>query len=235
MNRRVGHPLHRMGFGFTAMTELSSSKFCERVRDALCGLASYSLAVDDYIAGRSTRKTLEVLVQERNLVQYNFMCLFPDENDTDIGTSEGIVSACQWAGMIYSALCVMPMRAAAFSNLVRKLRRLFVANDFSEEWKVAPKLMTWIIVMVAIAAIGTPERAWAVMMLDRCLRRLAIHSWDGLQKLLSDFLWLPITNEFDGMDLWDEVEQLNPFSSGHVVEEQWETDMSDRLSVVSMD
>ncbi|KAI9881818.1 MAG: hypothetical protein M1823_006471, partial [Watsoniomyces obsoletus] len=64
-----------------------------------------------------------MLAQERNFVQHNFMCLFPGEDEVEESTvvDEGLVDVCQSAGMIYSALCVMPIRAAPFAVLVRRI------------------------------------------------------------------------------------------------------------------
>ena len=211
-----------MGFGFAVMNRLDFSQRCERVRVGLDGLAMYSLGVDDYIAGRSVRKSLEILAQERNFVQHNFMCLFPGEDEAKESTvdHEGLVDVCQSAGMIYSALCVMPLRAAPFAELVRRIRSAFDEQDFRREWDDAPRLMVWILVMIAIAAIGMPDRLWATAKLDRCLRHLRIDTWDDLQSLLSDFLWLPITNEIDGLNLWDELETSNPLASTSDLEHQ---------------
>jgi hypothetical protein len=90
---------------------------------------------------------------------------------------------------------------------------LFRDLDFASFWDKAPELLIWMLFMFAIAAVGKPERAWAVAILDRCSRRMRIYNWDSMQALLSEFLWLPITNDFDGMEVWDEIEQSNPFGS----------------------
>ena len=79
---------------------------------------------------------------------------------------------------------------------------------FVSQWEGTPELLTWVAVMWAIASVGMPERALATIVLLRCVRKLHIDTWEQLQALLSTFLWYPDTNDIDGIEIWDELEQM---------------------------
>lgn len=207
-SRRIDHPLRRMGLGFCTMIRLSSTEFCSQTRTALDFLALYSLSIDDYVSGRLMQKSLERLAEERNFVQHRILRLCPEDGEADGVVGDGIAHACHRAGLIYSYCSLFPMSAAPFALLVRQLRAQFKNAGFFDEWKEVPELLTWVAVMYGIAAVGMPERALATTLLRRCVERLMIDSWEQLKELLLRFLWFPSTNDIDGMELWDEIEQM---------------------------
>lgn len=178
---------------------------------ALHRLSLYSIAVDDYIAGRSTAQSLALLGEERNFVQHGIMSLTPVLNEP-CSAGDELLDICQLAAVIFSLLCVFPYPAAKFELLVNRIRGIMSGYTFAKEWSEAPDLMLWITYMTAVASVNSEPRIWFIKILDRCLRKLKIDSWDTLKKdVLLEFLWLPVTNDADGSDLWDEIEASNPF------------------------
>lgn len=212
INHRIDHPLREMGSGFDVLLTLDDSQRCTMLRSGLRRMALYSLGVDDYIAGRPARKSLHILAEERLYVQHTFLSMLWMQSGMAASNQAPIITVCHLAGVIYSLQCVFPLPTAPFELVVRQLTEQFAAHDFAHEWTQAPQLMIWIIVMLGIAAVDMPEQSWAVAVLDRCVRRLNVASWDDLKILLLKYLWLPITNDPDGMDLWDEIARSNPLS-----------------------
>lgn len=212
-NRRTDHPLRQMGSGFDVLPGLDNfSNSAKILQNDLRQLAQYSLGVDDYIAGRAARKSPHLLAEERLYAQHMFLSLLSSQSDKTESSLAPVLALCRLAGIVYSYLCVFPLPAAPFELAVDQLAAQLEANDFRDEWALAPHLMIWIVFMFGIAAMGMPEQARAVAILDRCVRRLHIASWEELKGLLLTFLWLPITNDADGIDLWDKIEESNPLS-----------------------
>lgn len=173
-------------------------------------LALFCLGVDDYISGRQIRKSLDVLAQERIFVQHSLLMKFdqtPSRIDGDI------VTLCHLVAVAFSLLCIVPIPSAPFHRIVKDIRAQFTVNDFGREWLEAPQLMTWIVCVTAVVAVGMArERDWAIGVLERCLHRLRIQSWPELKELLLGFLWLPVTNDFDGMQLFAAIGKSNPIA-----------------------
>lgn len=206
---------------------------------ALHRLSLYTLAVDDYIVARSVAQSLAILGEERSLVMHGVMSLAPPKPDETgcLEVNDNLLVLCHLAALIFCVLCVLPLPAAPFDVLMQRVRSILMQHDFTREWSEAPKLMLWISFMAAIvapqrhrdaiphlshptpasvSATGSGERCYLIMIIDRCLRRLKIDSFENLKEsVLLEFLWLPVTNDADGMDLWDEIEASNPFARGN--------------------
>ena len=218
-NRRVDHPLRRLGIGFCVLLRLNCGDFYRQVHRSLDLLALYSIGVDDYISQRPMRKAQNVLTDERNFVHHTLLSLCPEEGETDNRPENAVGCACHRAGLIYSFCCVFPITAAPFATLARQLQLQFQVTGFISQWDAAPELLTWTMMMWAIAAVGMPERELATSLLLRCVRRLQIDTWEQLQSLLSKLLWFPDTNEIDGVEIWDELEQMGLLRNSHYIEE----------------
>lgn len=212
-NRRPDHPLCQMGTDFSALKNLDSSFYTDTLQLSLENLALYSLGVDDYITGRSARASLAILADQRSYVHYALLCLIPAEDYGNRLPHSPIATICHLAGLVYSFLCCFPMPAAPFGKLVKSIEHQLKAYNWTEEWDKAPRLLVWVLYVTGIAAVETRDRTWVVSTLDRCLRRLKIETWKELKILLSKHLWLPATNDFDGIDLWKEIEESNPLGS----------------------
>lgn len=53
--------------------------------------------------------------------------------------------------------------------------------------------------------IGTSDRLCFVSALSTVSRSLKLESWQDVKSVLTSFLWLDMTNDIDGRDIWDEV------------------------------
>jgi hypothetical protein len=230
--RRTDHPLRRLGQGFAILNNFGSPRRSLDLQVALHRLSLYTLAVDDYLAGRSVAHSLSVLGEERTLAMHSLMGLTPG-GGLDLGTDacpplplpgDELLDLCHVAALIYSVLCVLPLPAAPFELLIQRARTLFARHSFAREWAVAPTLMLWIAFMAGIAAndnsnnnnnnSSSSSRSWFVSLIRRGASELEIRSFDALKEhVLLEYLWLPTTNDGDGNDLWDEVGRVRSIDS----------------------
>jgi hypothetical protein len=211
--RRVDHPLKSLGSGFSFINKCATTHWGQRLNICLDDLALYTLGVDDYVAGRSMRPGLSTLCDQRNYVQHNLLSLLSSrdiEQPRNTDQQNPFLTVCHFAGLLYSFTAVFPIPAAPFHTLVSRVRQTMATQNFAAQWEEAPRLLLWILYISGIAALGMPDREWFVGTLDRCLRRLRIESWETLREVMLEFLWLPLTNDGDGMDFWEEIEQSNP-------------------------
>ena len=208
--RRPDHLLSSTGNGFRVLSTILSENEATILRKVLQRLSLYTLGVEDYLTGSSFSQSLVRLGDQRNLCQHTLISLIPNPGQVE----SPLYGACRLAATIYSFLCVLPISSAPFTQLAASMKVTLSTTSFERAWREAPHLAVWIVVMAAIAAIGTEHRAWFVAVLDRCLNRLKVESWDALKDLLQEFLWLPSTNDNDGYDLWLEIEESNPFQLG---------------------
>jgi hypothetical protein len=214
--RRPNRTLQSLGSGFWTLLAILPGSDLLALTTALERLSLYSLGIEDYITGSLFRQSLVDIADERNLCHHGLLSLIPQPHSP---REHALVRACRLAATVYSFLCVFPISSAPFAKLATMLKKCLSTATFSQAWKDALELAVWIVTMAAIAAIGMEEREWFVAVLDRCLSRLRIESWEALKELLLKFLWLPSTNDADGYDLWLEVEESNPFRLGGTTEE----------------
>ena len=83
-----------------------------------------------------------------------------------------------------------------------------MSYNFSYELERSPELVTWILFMTGIASAGQPERSWVISKLVSVLDGQQLDTWEDVGRSLQRFLWLPRTNEQDGMILWNEIALL---------------------------
>jgi hypothetical protein len=209
--RRPDRLLRSLGNGFTVLDTILPDADLQALQTTLQRLSLYTLGVEDYITGSPFGQSLVTLADQRNLIQHGLLSLIPHANDC---AEPSLIHVCRLAAMIYSFLCVTPISPAPFSALTIPIQSTLSGGSAEDIWREAPELAVWIAVMAAVASTGCDSRAWFVAVLDRCLRRLKIQSWDALKALLQDFLWLPTTNDADGYDLWLEIEESSPFQLG---------------------
>jgi hypothetical protein len=206
--RRPDHPLKQMGSGFDAIARLDSSRASLDLQKALDYLSLYSLGVDDYTAGRDTGSSLPVLAEQRNFVQHKIMTLMNVRVTQTPDDDERIIAVSYLAGVIYSLLCVFPLPGAPLRSIVQRIKSHFMLYNFSHELERAPQLITWILCMTGIASAGQPERSWVITQLISMLVGQQVDTWEDVGQSLQRFLWLPRTNERDGMILWNEFLNL---------------------------
>jgi hypothetical protein len=204
-NRRTDHPLRSIGNGFQQLHGVTDSSQAQDLLVALNRLALYSLAVDDYIAGRPMRYELPTLSEHRNYVHFEYIRWLPDVENSRQPTNP-LMSFVHLCGLIYSLLCVFPMPKAPFEGLVKKIRHLLDSHDILRDNRPSGILL-WALWMTGIACVGLPDRRWCVDLLRGQLRICRVNRWSDMRAILQEHLWLPITNDFDGIDLWEEITQ----------------------------
>lgn len=111
------------------------------------------------------------------------------------------------AAEMYCLLCLYPClpTTAPFDRLATLLRKELSHLDQGNVSYEESKLLVWILVMGAIVAVNTSDRAWFISALSHLSRRLQLESWYDIKSILLTFLWLDMTNDMDGRDVWDEV------------------------------
>ena len=215
--RRRNRRLHSIGNGFSVLGIALPNTDLQALHATLQRLSLYTLAIEDYITGSSFAQRLVVLADQRNFCQHSLLSLIPNpDNDAE----NDLIRVCRIAAMTYSFLCVFPISATSFAKLAAAIKTILSRRNFEEIRREVPRLVVWIVMMGAIAAIGSEHRTWFIAALDRCLSRLKIDSWDALKELLEEFLWLHSTNDADGYDLWVEVEESSPFKMGESTPEE---------------
>jgi hypothetical protein len=201
-------PHHRYGKGFTVLRGLLAHKRILHFYPVLQKICCYTLAVHNYVEGTSEAQTLGLMADERNYVQHCLMSLGIDRELGETGPQFSAYNICRLSTTIYALLVVFPLPplAAPFARLGKELSDELTALAQNELWTRAPQLLSWIIVMGAIASVGSDLRSWYVSILIRYTRQLEIESWAGLKECLQDFLWFENTSDVDGADLWKEAQ-----------------------------
>jgi hypothetical protein len=226
--RRSNHPLRKLTRGFDVFPRLTTparSTASSAVWLALEHLALYTLHVDDYVERRKVSENLAVIGELRGYVQHRLMGLLGSVCGSPIESGDNdFISLALLAAAIYSFTCVFPLAEAPFARLSKRIRASYEVLEqvAIQDSKVIPAqaqpITAWILCMGAIAASEMPDNIWYAAALARCLRKQHIESWPKLRVLLLDFLWLPMTNDEDGMRVWAEVETL--FVIGKETEER---------------
>lgn len=203
------HSMSNIGCGFPVEWEYSDFKPLQDLSTALRYLAAYTVLVYNHCQGIATNNQ-GALADKRNSVQHRLLSLpaYPYEQNSD--TPYQLYDSTRLAAQMYSLLCVYPChpRTAPFEQLAIKLRKelshLNQGNISFEE----SQLLLWILVMGAIMTVGTKGRSWFIAALNPLSHRLRLNSWDDMKLILTTFLWLDMTNDIDGRDIWDDVNLL---------------------------
>jgi hypothetical protein len=130
-------------------------------------------------------------------------------SETRAGPIEDVLyESTRLATYIYALLITFPFSAnmAPFDDLTALLRNEVSVLDTLDLCIEDIKLLVWVLVMGAVAAIDTVERIWFVSMLRQVVGAVEIGSWEEMRDLLGRFLWLGSTSDVDGRVLWGEVE-----------------------------
>jgi len=132
--------------------------------------------------------------------------------DASTGTSEDMdpqYESCRLASIIYSFLVVFPVPPVVgpFETLSERLKSSLEAGEWTMLDSRRLKLHLWILVIGAIASIGLPDRPWFLLRIIEVREELHIVQWRDLKALLKTFLWHPRTNDFDGLEIWNAVQQ----------------------------
>jgi hypothetical protein len=207
-SRRPDHPLKSMGTAFNAAIahqQTNPAKNLAAVSKSLENLALYSLQADDYVAGKPNAPTLDVMADQRNMIQHGLMSLMNIHNAPE--SISPLLRLCHLASMVYSFLCVFPVGHAPFRALVFRIRSVITEAGARTTCPTATQqLVLWALCLTGIVVKpGTGSSTWVLTMLDEYLERLEIPSWKAFRDAMLGFLWLPITNDQDGVRLWSEI------------------------------
>lgn len=150
-----------------------------------------------------------MLADMRNFVQHDLLSLCPKKNMDDHLTSVPLLNMCHAAAMIYSWIVVFPtpVHTTPFHHAATQIKTFLEIDEMYEYWRQTPDLMLWILVMGALASLGSTLEREYVMFLGRALDMLNINTWHGLKSHLERFLWYPKASDVDGQDLWQEIVQ----------------------------
>lgn len=194
--------------GFTGLLSLQDAS-AQAVLKALQRLAAYVGSVEAYLNNETSAPTVGILAEQRECVQHGMLRLLGLFQDSK--PHHPLLKLCHLAGLIFSFTCVFPSPAAPFDTLAKQIKALFQTADLGGTRAELPTLIVWILYMGGTAASGTEHRLWYIVALDRCVRRINIETWEMLRTLLMKHLWLPRTNDVDGIKLWNEIMASDPW------------------------
>lgn len=194
--------------GFTGLLSLQDAS-AQVLLKALQRLAAYVASVEAYLNNVTSAPTVGILAEQREFVQHSMLRLSDVFEHSQ--PHSPLLKLCHRAGLVFSFTCVFPSPAAPFDALAKQIKACFQTADLGETRAEFPTLIVWVLFMGGIAASGTEHRLWYTVALDRCIRRIDIETWDMLRTLLMKHLWLPRTNDVDGIKLWNEIMASDPW------------------------
>ncbi|KAE9370819.1 hypothetical protein N431DRAFT_468834 [Stipitochalara longipes BDJ] len=169
-------------------------------------IASYTVVVYNHCQGIAIQST-GTLTDQRNAIQHRILCMpaYPYEQCTR--PIYQFYESTRLAAQMYSLLCIYPYPPgpAPFGELANRLRRELAGLDLITMTNQESKLLLWILFMGSIMVLGTPDRFCFVSALSTIAQSLQLESWQDAKSILTTFLWLDMTSDIDGKDVWDEV------------------------------
>jgi hypothetical protein len=172
-------------------------------------VCDFAIVVENYIQGRWSPRTFTVIIDQRNFVQHSLMSLKSKREVLDDGATigESLYEPCRLAVIAFSFLVVFPLPPVVgpFESLSDQLLAELTTINMDDESVSQPRLLLWILVMGAIAAIGLPEREWFIRRIHDLSVKMGIVNFEEMKGVLQTFLWLPSANDPDGQDLWTEI------------------------------
>jgi hypothetical protein len=202
-----------IGRGFPEEWKNSSFQPLQDLFTTLRYLAGYTALIFNHCQGVAIQST-GTLTDHRNAVQHRLLSLLPYPYDQCRKPIYQLYESTRLAAQMYSLLCVYPYPPgpAPFAELANLLRKELSRLDPETITEQESRLLLWILVMGAIMTVGTLDRYCFISALSTVSRQLQVESWQEMKSILASFLWLDMTNDIDGKDIWDE---LNYSSSKH--------------------
>jgi hypothetical protein len=200
--------LPALGTGFSDLERVLDAEQVAPLGTVLRCMSAYTLALESFAGESQPLLTLGLLADLRNFVQHGLLSLTP-RRSSDPDRVPPLFEMCHTAAIVYSWTVVFPapVHAMPFHDAATRIRELLGGDQVESYWTEVPWLMTWIVVMGAIASLGSCEERGYVRFLGRALQRLDIHSWTVLKGRLERFLWYSRASDLDGLDLWQEMVQ----------------------------
>jgi hypothetical protein len=201
--------LPALGTGFSDLGRVLNAEQVAPLSTVLRWMSAYTLALESYTVKTQHLLTLGLLADLRNYVQHSLLSLTPRRSSTS-NSVHPLFEMCHTAAIVYSWIVIFPapVQAMPFHEAAMWIRELLDSDQVDSYWTEVPWLMIWIVVMGAIASLGSCEEPGYVRFLSRALQRLNIHSWTALKGRLEMFLWYSRVSDLDGLDLWQEIVQL---------------------------
>jgi hypothetical protein len=198
--------LERLGSGFWEMWGESTSVGVTELCKTLQHICDFTIVVENHAQGRWMPRTFTAIIDQRNFVQHCLMSLKTKQELLDSNTivDEPLYECCRLATIAYSFLVVFPLPAVVgpFEALVAQMRGELMAIGIEAPTISRCRLLLWVLVMGATAAIGLPERPWFLSQLKILSSQSGIERWEELRDILQSFLWLSSTSDPDGRDAW---------------------------------
>jgi len=194
-----------LGSGFPVYWQHSDLKSLQDLSAVVQSMAAYTAIVYNHCQGIALQENKAKLADMRNSVQHRLLSLPSAEK---LGTIPyPLYEATRLAALTYSLLVIFPIHGprAPFAELASQLRFNLLLDLNRQK---PSKHLLWILVIGAIASLNTENRAGFISAVRQFSFRLMIKTWEDLKDVLGCFLWLDITNDADGVNIWQEVESL---------------------------
>ncbi|KIV77684.1 hypothetical protein PV11_09467 [Exophiala sideris] len=203
-----------LGTGFSDLERVLDAEQVAPLSTVLRYMSAYTLALESFAVDVHHLLTLGLLADLRNFVQHSLLSLTPHRSSNSDRVPP-LFEMCHTVAIIYSWIVIFPapVQAMPFHKTAMRIRELLDSDQVDSYWTEVPWLMIWIVVMGAIASLGSCQEQGYVRFLSRALQRLNIHSWAVLKGRLEMFLWYSRASDLDGLDLWQEVVQSRVWMS----------------------
>ena len=198
--------LGQLGSGFWEVWGPSTTVEVNQLCMVIQHICDFTIVVENHVEGRWMPRTFTGIIDQRNFVQHSLMSLRTRQElvDSNSVIGEPLYECCRLAVIVYSFLIIFPLPPVEgpFEALAAQLQMDWIATDLDRPTKSRSRILLWILVMGAIAAIGLPERPWFLLQIRTLSRRMGIGDWEEIRDVLQSFLWLPSASDLDGQDLW---------------------------------
>jgi hypothetical protein len=167
---------------------------------------SYTIMVDLYSRGIMRNPSMCVMADRRNSIQFRLLSLpSAKELGGDHFQGRDVYESCRIAAIIFSLLIIFPLPPvnAPLQLLARSLSHVLAASDLHENWKSAPELLLWILMLGAVAS-GN-EKWWFITIAHRTGIAAEIRGGRSLKQVLESVMWPNFDCGVDSEALWNEV------------------------------
>jgi hypothetical protein len=202
--------LGQLGSGFWEVWGPSTTVEVNQLCMVIQHMCDFTMVVENHVQGRWMPRTFTQIIDQRNFVQHSLVSLKTKQElvDSNSVIGEPLYECCRLAVIVYSFLIIFPLPPVEgpFEALTAQLQMDWIATGLDRPTKSRSRILLWILVMGAIAAIGLPERPWFLSQIRTLSRRMGIGDWEEIKHVLQSFLWLPSASDLDGQDLWIEMQ-----------------------------
>ncbi|RVX67363.1 hypothetical protein B0A52_09144 [Exophiala mesophila] len=211
----LDHPLRELGQAFLSLATFDIDVSGSKLLVVLRWITQHTICIDDYVHGRPESYSTLQMSQQRSFVQHGLMLLAPSESGHEM--LNPLHRLCWMATVVFCLLVTYPIPAVAapFHRLAADIR-LWLSHPQSRElYPQVPSFILWVMVMGAIASIGSNERQWYLKALAHMTKAMSIMDWFSLRDIMTTFLWYGDTNDIDGLNLWQDISPLRQLTVSH--------------------